>query len=420
MRRRVLLVVLFLVCTLWSTLPVFATGNSSGVVIISGTPLMGCSLNISSGIGGNVTVPGEGTFFYSIYSVHNLSAESNLCYHFVNWSGDTTEIADVNSSDTIITMNSSYTISANFALSTYNLSITESPIGYGSPYFNGSNPFNCSTIVDIHANTSTGYVFAAWTPSDGVGDPSLEDTTVNMSQNRSLVAHYIKYSTIQPPTNLSFIPKSTSCFNMTWTKGINSSSTVMVACRDTNQSCWDTTNISNSGNLSDGCWVLYNGSGTTFNSDSCGLDLDLFQYHITAWGTNGSSDYSMTCTSITIGGAKMIQMMFWWLGIGFAVIFFILALWQRQWWLFMVNGLIWFILMAFTFTQYTTSDMMYWFGFVYLIMAIICIGCVFWFREKHEHEDITPEETQDEKREKRSNKLAGLRNLTGRISGRDR
>jgi hypothetical protein len=43
---------------------------------------------------------------------------------------------------------------------------------------------------------------------------------------------------------------------------------------------------------------------------------------------------------------------------------------------------------------------------------------VFWFREKHEP-IIEPEETQDEKREKRSKKLSGLRNLSHKISGRD-
>jgi Ca2+/Na+ antiporter len=107
------------------------------------------------------------------------------------------------------------------------------------------------------------------------------------------------------------------------------------------------------------------------------------------------------------------------IGVSVALIIFVLAMWKKQWWIFMTDGLIWFILMAFTFTQYTTDDMMYWFGYVYLILAIICIGCIFWFREKHEPIIEEPEETQEDKREKRSKKLSSLRNLGHKVSGKD-
>jgi len=334
-----------------------------------------------------------------------VTANPDPCYHFVNWSD-----GSVANPRTDLNVNGNHSYTAYFAVSTYNLSLSASPAGGGSPTFTGSNPFNCSDIVDIFANPNAGYSFTGWTPIAGINDSTLADANVSMTQNRSLVAHFT--TNIQPPTNLSVITNGNLCFNMSWTMGVNATATTIVMCRE---SSWDCADTSLGGNISD-CWVAYNGSGTTFNS--CGIDLDLFNYSVTAWGTVGGI-YSTNCAGLTIGGASMVQMMYWWLGIGFAVVFFGISFWQRQWWLFITNGIIWFILMAFAFTQYTTADMMYWFGYVFLIMAIICIGCVFWFRERHETINPDVEESQDEKREKRSKKLSGLRNLANKIKGKD-
>jgi hypothetical protein len=165
--------------------------------------------------------------------------------------------------------------------------------------------------------------------------------------------------------------------------------------------------------------VIYNGNGSSFDIDSCGWQIDYYDYTITAWGSDGAGNYSALCTNLALGGTKMMDLFGIAIGVSVALIIFILAMWKKQWWIFMTDGLIWFILMAFTFTQYTTDDMMYWFGYVYLILAIICIGCIFWFREKHEPIIEEPEETQDDKREKRAKKLSSLRNLTHKISGKD-
>ena len=53
-------------------------------------------LTTSSGSGGNVTTPGEGTYNYSPSTVVNISATADACYHFVNWTGNTTDIGNVN------------------------------------------------------------------------------------------------------------------------------------------------------------------------------------------------------------------------------------------------------------------------------------------------------------------------------------
>jgi hypothetical protein len=74
-------------------------------------------LTISSTEGGSVTTPGEGTFTYDEGTVVNLVAEAEGGYHFVNWIGDVSTIANVNNAATTITMNDNYTVTANFSFS---------------------------------------------------------------------------------------------------------------------------------------------------------------------------------------------------------------------------------------------------------------------------------------------------------------
>jgi hypothetical protein len=73
------------------------------------------SLTISSTAGGSVTTPGEGTFAYDTGAVVSLVANPNSGYRFVNWTGDTGTLTDVNAASTIITMNGDYSITASFA-----------------------------------------------------------------------------------------------------------------------------------------------------------------------------------------------------------------------------------------------------------------------------------------------------------------
>jgi hypothetical protein len=75
-----------------------------------------CTLTISSTAGGSVTIPGEGTFTYDEGKVVDLVAEPDEGYRFVDWTGYVRAIADVTAAATNITMNNSYSITANFAL----------------------------------------------------------------------------------------------------------------------------------------------------------------------------------------------------------------------------------------------------------------------------------------------------------------
>jgi hypothetical protein len=72
------------------------------------------NLTINSTAGGNVTTPGEGTFSCNASEVVDLVATADSGYQFVNWTGDVGTIGDVDAASTNITMNGSYSITANF------------------------------------------------------------------------------------------------------------------------------------------------------------------------------------------------------------------------------------------------------------------------------------------------------------------
>jgi len=72
-------------------------------------------LTLSSTTGGSIIYPDEGTSLHALGSDVSLMAEPDEGYQFVNWSGDVGAIADVNAASTTITVDSSYSIRANFS-----------------------------------------------------------------------------------------------------------------------------------------------------------------------------------------------------------------------------------------------------------------------------------------------------------------
>jgi len=71
-------------------------------------------LTTASTAGGSVIMPGEGTFVYDGGAVVNLVAEADEGYKFVDWAGPVSAIKDLNVAQTTITMDDSYSITANF------------------------------------------------------------------------------------------------------------------------------------------------------------------------------------------------------------------------------------------------------------------------------------------------------------------
>lgn len=151
-------------------------------------------LTISSTIGGNVTTPGEGTSTYDKGAVVNLVATPDSGYRFVNWNGDAGTISNVNSATTTITMNDSYSVTANFAL-VYNLTMAVAPSDSGTATdLTNASPYTAGTIVNIQSVAAAGYRFVNWTASAGTfGNATAAVTNFTMpAQNVSVTADFVR------------------------------------------------------------------------------------------------------------------------------------------------------------------------------------------------------------------------------------
>jgi hypothetical protein len=150
-------------------------------------------LTIASTYGGAVTTPGESESWYAANTKVELVAEANEHYHFVNWTGDVSNIADVYAPATKITMNDHYFVTANFELdqawyyltidSTYGGSVTEPGEGYFA--------YAANTTLDIVAEPDEGYSFLKWTGDVGtIADVQAAATSITIYDSYSITAHF--------------------------------------------------------------------------------------------------------------------------------------------------------------------------------------------------------------------------------------
>ncbi|MFA5367493.1 MAG: cohesin domain-containing protein [Dehalococcoidia bacterium] len=153
------------------------------------------NLTAGSSANGVVTAPGEGDFEYPEGQLVTITAAStDPCWDFVNWTGDTGTIANPNSASTTITMNGDYSITANFAIKQFTLTLQADPVAGGDPYYDGTGTYDCGEVVNIYADPDPCYNFVNWTGTavdDGkVADPEAANTTVTMDDSYTLTANY--------------------------------------------------------------------------------------------------------------------------------------------------------------------------------------------------------------------------------------
>ena len=170
-------------------------------------------LTISSTSGGSVTTPGEDVFTYDAGTVVDLVATADANYHFVNWTGDVGTIGDANSATTNITMNGNYSITANFAIDRYDLTVNVTPSGGGNVTVNGATPpdypntttWNCSENVTLNAVAAGWYRFVNWS-----GDLSGNTTprNITMYDNYTITANFINIATLEG--NVTFVERGSA------------------------------------------------------------------------------------------------------------------------------------------------------------------------------------------------------------------
>jgi alpha-tubulin suppressor-like RCC1 family protein len=152
-----------------------------------------CSLNISGTPANSVTTPGEGTFVYPAATVVNLAAEHGEHFHFVNWTGDVSTIADVYDPSTSITMYDSYSIIATFELDEgwRSLSISSTVGGAVTEPGEGISVHPANARLDLVARPDESYEFVNWTGDVGtIADVHDASTYVTMYDSYSVTANF--------------------------------------------------------------------------------------------------------------------------------------------------------------------------------------------------------------------------------------
>lgn len=106
------------------------------------------------------------------------------------------------------------------------------------------------------------------------------------------------------------------------------------------------------------------------------------------------------------------------IGFAFPLILMVIGYWKEEVWSFYIASVAWLVFMGFLFNNYSDTDFMWYMAWLCLGMALICATAQLWMN-KGKPIPTQPEETIEDKREARSKKLSGLRNLGNKIRGRD-
>ncbi len=157
------------------------------------------TLITDSTAGGSVTDPGEGTFTYDEGTVVDLVADPDIDYYFVEWTGDTADIADTTAATTTITMNGDYTITANFDTDvTYDLTIGSTAGGSVTIPGEGTFTYDSGTTVNLEALADVNYYFVEWTGDIAtIDNPNSRTTTIAMNGDYSITANFEEIVTFE-------------------------------------------------------------------------------------------------------------------------------------------------------------------------------------------------------------------------------
>jgi hypothetical protein len=152
-------------------------------------------LTVTSSPGGSVIEPGEGMSLRSAGEVVALVAVADEHWHFLEWTGDVTAVANVTASETTITMNDSYSITAIFEIDEGWCSLTTSSAEGGSVVVPGEGTFiypaNSNATILAQADVGSHYHFVEWTGDVAtIADPQAASTNITMYDSYSITANF--------------------------------------------------------------------------------------------------------------------------------------------------------------------------------------------------------------------------------------
>jgi len=158
------------------------------------------TLTIDSTTGGvvivnNVTIPGKSILTYDAGTVVSLNAIPDSGYQFVRWTGDVYTVDNVHASETIITVNSDYSIMADFeVLPPVQYSLNIIGPAHGSVTTPGEGRFFIyeeGTVVNLVAKPDSGYEFVRWTGDvDTIANVNAASTTITMNDDYYICAYF--------------------------------------------------------------------------------------------------------------------------------------------------------------------------------------------------------------------------------------
>jgi len=144
-------------------------------------PTYELTVNANPPEGGEVT--GEGAYPYDTYAA--ITATPNECYEFVNWTGE--GITDPNSASTTVLVDEDKTVTANFTLLEYDLTVNANPLEGGE--VTGSGTYDCCTYQPITATPADTWYFVNWT-GEGIAEPNSAETTVHIDGDKTVTANF--------------------------------------------------------------------------------------------------------------------------------------------------------------------------------------------------------------------------------------
>jgi hypothetical protein len=151
-------------------------------------------LTISTTEGGEVTTPGQETSSYYAGEVVDLVAEPDDGYRFVDWTGDVDTIDDVNAASTAITMNDTFSITANF-IAQYALTINTTDGGKVTIPDKEISTYDAGTLVDLVAEADEGFKFLNWTGDVAMlGNVTVASTNVAIEADCAITANFVEAS----------------------------------------------------------------------------------------------------------------------------------------------------------------------------------------------------------------------------------
>jgi hypothetical protein len=70
----------------------------------------------------------------------------------------------------------------------------------------------------------------------------------------------------------------------------------------------------------------------------------------------------------------------------FNIFFMVLGYWKDELWALYISAAGWLVLMGFTFNSYSNTEMMWYYAWLYLAVALICCGSIWWFKKRKDEE----------------------------------